>query len=90
MKEKRIWYLAKGLALPGLVYIFMQAQVMDMQRANDITQMQWMMNDKAQQTDFVFREINNKLDEAYRMIDGMHHEIDMIRRDMDERLEHGE
>jgi len=90
MKEKRIWYLAKWLALPGLVYIFMQAQVMDMQRANDITQMQWMMNDKAQQTDFVFREINNKLDEAYRMIDGMHHEIDMIRRDMDERLEHGE
>ena len=76
----KIWGLAKWLALPLVVWIYMTGQAMNTERAMDMKHMQQMLNERAMQTEFVFRELNVKIDELQHQLDGMYHEMDMLRK----------
>lgn len=77
----KIWGLAKWLALPLVVWIYMTGQAMNIERAMDMKFMQQMINERAMQTEFVFRELNVRIDELHRQQEGMYHEMDMLRQE---------
>jgi|TARA_B110000914_G_C15370938_1_gene403146 hypothetical protein len=76
----KILGLAKWLVLPIIVWIYMTGQAINTERANEMDRMQHMLNERAMQTEFVFRELNVKIDELQHQLDGMYHEMDMLRK----------
>ena len=80
-----IYSALKWLALPLIVWIIMTGQAMNHARAMDMKHMQQMLNERAMQTEFVFRELNVRIDALHRQQEGMYHEMDMLRQE-----QHGE
>jgi hypothetical protein len=83
MDTDRKWNITKFLIIPGIVFLVMSNEVNKKDNQMRTLQFQHQVDATRNVNEHIFRELDYKLDEIFRMIDGMHHELDMLRQEME-------
>mgnify|MGYP001475612502 CR=1 FL=1 len=79
MDTEKKWNITKFLIIPGIVFLVMSNEVNKKDNQMRMLQFQHQVDATRNENEHIFREIDAKLDDIFRMIDGLHHEMEIIR-----------